>query len=80
MTDQKSITRSSQLRLGAAGEHFFEAGGTASLEKTVIRDVRDATTISGSINLGTARTRTSRLSPCGTSRRINGIRQACQIR
>ena len=54
-TDQESITRGGQLNLGASGVPFLEAGGTASLEKTISRDVSDATTVTGSINLGTGK-------------------------
>lgn len=51
--DQESTTRGGQLNLGASGVPFLEAGGIATLEKTVSRDITDATTITGSINLGT---------------------------
>lgn len=54
-TDQESFTRTGQINLGASGVPFLELGGQATLEKTVSRDLSDATTISGSINLGTGR-------------------------
>ena len=54
-TDQESTTWGGQLNLGASGVPFLETGGTASLEKTVSRDVSDATTVTGSINLGTGK-------------------------
>ncbi|KAM0419065.1 hypothetical protein ACHAPT_012004 [Fusarium lateritium] len=54
-TDSETITRGGELNLGASGVPFLEAGGTAKLEKTISRDVSDATTVSGSINLGRGR-------------------------
>ncbi|OBS20433.1 hypothetical protein FPOA_06803 [Fusarium poae] len=54
-TDSESTTRGGQLNLGLQGVPLVSAGGTASLEKTISRDVSDATTITGSINLGTGK-------------------------
>lgn len=54
-TDQESTTSGGELNLGASGVPFLQAGGTAKLEKTVSRDISDATTITGSINLGTGK-------------------------
>ncbi|KAH7250312.1 uncharacterized protein BKA55DRAFT_377512 [Fusarium redolens] len=54
-TDTETTTRSGQLNLGASGVPFLQAGATASLEKTYSRDISDATTVTGSINLGTGK-------------------------
>ncbi|RSM06188.1 hypothetical protein CEP52_005864 [Fusarium oligoseptatum] len=54
-TDSETTTRGGELKLGASGVPFLEAGATAKLEKTISRDVSDATTVSGSINLGRGR-------------------------
>lgn len=54
-TDQESITRSGQMNLGASGVPFIEAGGAALLEKTIDRDINDATTVTGSINIGSGK-------------------------
>ncbi|KAF4967445.1 hypothetical protein FSARC_5018 [Fusarium sarcochroum] len=51
-TDQESTTRGGQLNVGASGASLVNAGATASLEQTVSKDVTDATTVTGSINLG----------------------------
>ncbi|KAK4062379.1 hypothetical protein Trihar35433_9200 [Trichoderma harzianum] len=53
--DSESITRGGELNLGASGVPFLEAGGTLKFEKTVNRDISDATTVTGSINLGTGK-------------------------
>ncbi|KKP06333.1 hypothetical protein THAR02_01578 [Trichoderma harzianum] len=53
--DSESITRGGELNLGASGVPFLEAGGALKFEKTVNRDVSDATTVTGSINLGTGK-------------------------
>ncbi|WYZ45671.1 hypothetical protein EsH8_VIII_000987 [Colletotrichum jinshuiense] len=50
--DHESITKGGELNVGVAGVPFLEAGGAAKLEKTISRDVQDATTVTGSINLG----------------------------
>lgn len=50
--DQEATTKGGELNLGASGVPFLEAGATAKLEKTISREVRDATTVTGSINLG----------------------------
>ncbi|KAG5783267.1 hypothetical protein H9Q73_003090 [Fusarium xylarioides] len=52
-TDTETTTRSGQLNIGASGVPFLEAGATASLERSYSRDINGATTITGSINLGT---------------------------
>ncbi|KAI8191103.1 hypothetical protein KHU50_000306 [Colletotrichum sp. SAR 10_65] len=49
-TDEESTTRGGELNLGVSS--LVEAGATAKLEKTVTMQVHDATTISGSANLG----------------------------
>ncbi|VTT56479.1 unnamed protein product, partial [Fusarium fujikuroi] len=54
-TDTETTTRSGQLNLGASGVPFLEAGASASLEKSYTRDVSGATTITGSINLGSGK-------------------------
>ncbi|KAL7905537.1 hypothetical protein GGI35DRAFT_461032 [Trichoderma velutinum] len=51
--DNKSTTRVVDLNLGASGVPFLETGGTVKFEKTITRDISDATTVTGSINLGT---------------------------
>ncbi|GJC81095.1 hypothetical protein ColLi_03933 [Colletotrichum liriopes] len=51
-TDQESTMRGGELNFGASGVPFLQAGGTAKLERTVSRELQDATTITGSINLG----------------------------
>ncbi|KAL7935739.1 hypothetical protein V8C35DRAFT_298131 [Trichoderma chlorosporum] len=53
--DSKTTTRGGDLSLGASGVPFLVAGGTLKFEKTVDRDVTDATTVTGSINLGTGK-------------------------
>ncbi|EEU37840.1 uncharacterized protein NECHADRAFT_98072 [Fusarium vanettenii 77-13-4] len=53
-TDSESTTRGAEL-YAASGVPFFEAGARAKHEKTISRDVSDATTVSGSINLGRGR-------------------------
>ncbi|KAK2041786.1 hypothetical protein LZ31DRAFT_556584 [Colletotrichum somersetense] len=53
--DQTSTTTGGEINVGAAGVPFLEAGVTGKMEKTVSRDVSGATTITGSINLGTGR-------------------------
>ncbi|KAK4076778.1 uncharacterized protein Triagg1_4381 [Trichoderma aggressivum f. europaeum] len=53
--DSESITRGGELNLGASGVPFLEAGGALKFEKTVKRDASDATTVTGSINLGTGK-------------------------
>lgn len=53
--DNESITRAGDLNLGASGVPFLEAGGALKVEKTINRDVNDATTATGSINLGTGK-------------------------
>ncbi|KAM0256053.1 hypothetical protein ACHAQJ_005252 [Trichoderma viride] len=53
--DNESTTRGADLNLGASGVPFLEAGGTLKFEKTITRDISDATTITGSINLGTGK-------------------------
>ncbi|KAF3798290.1 hypothetical protein GCG54_00015271 [Colletotrichum gloeosporioides] len=52
-TDQESTTKSGEL--SAADAPLIQAGAAAKLEKTISRDVTDATTVTGSINLGTGR-------------------------
>ncbi|ENH71718.1 hypothetical protein FOC1_g10003962 [Fusarium oxysporum f. sp. cubense race 1] len=54
-TDTETTTRSGQLNLGASGVPFLEAGASASLERSYSRDVNGATTVTGSINLGTGK-------------------------
>ncbi|KAF5974771.1 ankyrin 1 [Fusarium coicis] len=54
-TDTETTTRGGQLNLGASGVPFLEAGATASLERSYSRDVNGATTITGSINLGSGK-------------------------
>jgi hypothetical protein len=53
--DQEQIVRGAELQVGASGVSFVTAGGNAKLEKTVSRDVGDATTVTGSISLGEGR-------------------------
>ncbi|KAF5713778.1 ankyrin 1 [Fusarium mundagurra] len=53
--DTETTTRSGQLNLGASGVPFLDAGATASLERSYSRDVSGATTITGSINIGTGK-------------------------
>ncbi|KAL6912634.1 hypothetical protein ACHAPO_012040 [Fusarium lateritium] len=53
--DSESTTRGVQLNLGLSGIPLVSAGGTANLEKTITRDISDATTMTGSINLGTGK-------------------------
>ncbi|KAF9772120.1 hypothetical protein IL306_010178 [Fusarium sp. DS 682] len=54
-TDVETTTRSGQLNLGVSGIPFLQASASAGLEKTYSRDISDATTITGSINLGTGK-------------------------
>ncbi|TXC08092.1 hypothetical protein FocTR4_00002496 [Fusarium oxysporum f. sp. cubense] len=54
-TDTETTTRSGQLNLGAPGVPLLHAGASAGLEKTYSRDVKDATTVTGAINLGTGK-------------------------
>lgn len=54
-TDQESTTKGGQVNLGASGVPFLTAGGGANLERTVSKDISDATTVTGSINLGTGK-------------------------
>lgn len=56
-SDQVSTTRGGELSLGASGASVVTAGATAKLEQTRTRDVSHATTVTGSINLGTGRNR-----------------------
>ncbi|KAF5569138.1 kinase domain-containing protein [Fusarium pseudoanthophilum] len=53
--DTETTTRGGQLKSDASGLPSREAGASASLEKTYSRDVKDATTITGSKNLGTGK-------------------------
>jgi hypothetical protein len=53
--DNDSTTRGADLNLGISGVPFLETSGTFKFEKTVTRDISDATTITGSINLGTGK-------------------------
>ncbi|KAK2055745.1 hypothetical protein LY76DRAFT_595761 [Colletotrichum caudatum] len=53
--DQTSTTTGGEINVGAAGVPFLEAVATGKMEKTVSRDVNGATTVTGSINLGTGR-------------------------
>lgn len=52
-TDQDSFTRGGEVSLGSST--FVEVGAKANLARTTTRDISDATTISGSINLGTGK-------------------------
>ncbi|KAF5228395.1 hypothetical protein FANTH_14526 [Fusarium anthophilum] len=54
-SDTETTTRSGQLNLGASSGPLLQAGASAGLEKTYSRDVKDATTITGSKNLGTGK-------------------------
>lgn len=54
-TDHESTKRGAELKLGVSGASLLDAGGSATLEKTISRDVSDATTVTGSVNLGTGR-------------------------
>ncbi|KAJ4244399.1 hypothetical protein NW762_014527 [Fusarium torreyae] len=50
-TDSESTTKGGELNLGASGVPFLEAGGSAKFEKTITRDISDATTVSGARKL-----------------------------
>lgn len=54
-TDHVSTTRGGDLSLGASGIPLATANATVKLEKTTTRDISDATTVTGSINLGRGR-------------------------
>lgn len=54
-TDQDSTTSGAELSLGAPGVPFLTMGSAAKLEKTVSRDINDATTATGRVNLGTGK-------------------------
>ncbi|PVH79899.1 hypothetical protein DL98DRAFT_515793 [Cadophora sp. DSE1049] len=51
-TDHEEIERSVDFNLGAPSAAPVDVSATATLKKTVSRDISDATTITGSINLG----------------------------
>ncbi|KAK3294204.1 ankyrin repeat-containing domain protein [Chaetomium fimeti] len=53
--DQETVVRGAEIQVGASGIPFVDAGVNTTLEKTVARDVSDATTVTGSINLGEGR-------------------------
>ncbi|KAF4457028.1 hypothetical protein F53441_943 [Fusarium austroafricanum] len=46
-TDSETFTTGGELNLGASGVPFVTAGGSAKLEKTITRDISDATTVTG---------------------------------
>ncbi|KAM0339916.1 hypothetical protein ACHAPU_010748 [Fusarium lateritium] len=46
-TDTVTTTKGAELNIGASGIPILTAGGSAKLEKTITRDVSDATTVSG---------------------------------
>lgn len=50
-TDHEETAKSGGLNLGAAGIPFVDASVHATIERTVSRDISDATTVTGSINL-----------------------------
>ena len=54
-TDQESTTRGGELNVGSTDVAPVTVGAAAKLEKTVSRDISDATTVTGSINLGTGK-------------------------
>lgn len=60
--DQEEVVRGAELHVAASGIPFVDGGVNAKLEKTVTRDLSDATTVTGSINLGEGRN--SGLSTC----------------
>lgn len=51
-TDHEETVKGVEAGLGAAGAAIVDASVKAKLERTVTRDISDATTVTGSINLG----------------------------
>jgi hypothetical protein len=54
-TDHKETERNGELKIGAPAVLPVDISATASLKQTISRDISDATTITGSINLGEGR-------------------------
>ncbi|KAF3074424.1 hypothetical protein CFAM422_003608 [Trichoderma lentiforme] len=54
-TDHETITRGGEINASATGVPFLDIGTSAKFERTITRDINDATTITGSINIGTGR-------------------------
>lgn len=54
-TDHETITRGGEMNASASGVPFLDIGTAAKFERTISRDINDATTITGSINMGTGR-------------------------
>lgn len=61
-TDHEETVKGGELNLSAAGVPFVDTSVQAKLERTVTRDISDATTVTGSINLG--RGKNSGISNC----------------
>lgn len=54
--DHEEVVKSRGLNFGAVGTPFVDASVQATIERTVIKDISDATTVTGSINLGQGKT------------------------
>lgn len=54
-TDHEEIVKESELSLGGSAASVLTATGCLKMQKTSTRDVSDATTVTGTTNLGTGR-------------------------
>ena len=82
-TDHEETVKSGGLNLGAAGIPFVDASVHATIERTVTRDISDATTVTGSINLAPGKN--SGISSCAAwnllenKRRKTGVPDSVQV-
>ncbi|KAI6380853.1 hypothetical protein MCOR25_001522 [Pyricularia grisea] len=54
-TDHEEIVKGSELSLGGSAASVLTATGSLKMQKTTTRDISDATTVTGTTNLGTGR-------------------------
>lgn len=82
-TDHEEKVKSGGLTLGAAGIPFVDASVQTTIARTVTRDISDATTVSGSINLAPGKN--SGVSSCAAwnllenKRRKTGVPDSVQV-
>lgn len=82
-TDHEETVKSGGLNLGAAGIPFVDASVHTTIERTVSRDISDATTVTGSINLAPGKN--SGISSCAAwnllenKRRKTGVPDSVQV-
>lgn len=82
-TDHEEIVKGGGLNLGAPGAQLIDASVQANYERTVSRDTSDATTVTGSINLGQGKS--SGISSCAAwnilenKRRGTGVPESIQV-